>query len=179
MLTADTAALVIVDMQSTLLAAMTDPDKLLAQTKKLILGARALELPILCLEQNPARLGPTAPEIAQTLEGFAPIPKMSFGACGCGEFVEALSSTGRRRILLAGIETHVCVHQTAAGLLAMGLEVQVVADAVSSRTPENRDIGLQRMRDDGVRITSVEMALFELLRVAEGERFKAVLKIVK
>ena len=179
MLTPETTLLVIVDLQSTLLAAMTDTDKLLAQTKKLILGTRALDLPILWLEQNPARLGPTTPEVAQCLEGFAPIPKMSFGACGCAEFVGALRASGRRRILLAGIETHVCVHQTAAGLLGMGLEVQVVADAVSSRTPDNRDIGLQRMRDDGVRITSVEMALFELLSVAGGERFTAVLKFVK
>lgn len=179
MLTADTAALVIVDLQSSLLAAITDSDKLLRNAQKLILGVRALGLPVLWLEQNPARLGPTAPEIAQALEGLAPLPKMSFGACGCGEFVEALRATGRRRILLAGIETHVCVHQTAAALLGQGLEVQVVADAVSSRTPENRDIGLQRMRDDGVRLTSVEMALFEMLRVAEGDRFRAILKIVK
>ena len=179
MLTPETAVLVIVDMQTTLLAVMPDAGKLLVQTKKLILGARALAVPVLRLEQNPARLGPTAPEIAQCLEGSTPIPKMSFGACGSGDFVGALRATGRRRILLAGIETHVCVHQTAAGLLGMGLEVQVVADAVSSRTAENRDIGLRRMRDDGVRSTSVEMALFEMLRVAEGDRFKAVLQIVK
>lgn len=179
MLTAEGTVLVIVDMQTTLLAAMAGADKLLVQSRKLIMGARALDVPILWLEQNPSRLGPTAGEIARELEGYTPIPKLSFGACGCVDFVDALRATGRRRILLAGIETHVCVHQTAAGLLGMGMEVQVVADAVSSRTCENRETGLRRMRDDGVRLTCVEMALFEMLRVAEGDRFKAVLKIIK
>jgi len=85
----------------------------------------------------------------------------------------------RRQILICGIETHVCVYQTTVDLLASGYEVEVVADVVSSRTDENREIALQRMRDEGAGITSVEMALFELMRVAEGPKFKEVSRIVK
>jgi nicotinamidase-related amidase len=85
----------------------------------------------------------------------------------------------RNQILIAGIETHICVYQTAVDLVDMGVEVQVVTDAVSSRTAENKGIGLQKMRDAGASWTSVETALFELLGVAEGEVFKSLLKIVK
>ena len=85
----------------------------------------------------------------------------------------------RRQILICGIETHVCVYQTAVDLLASGYEVEVVADVVSSRTAENREIALQRIRDEGAGITSVEMALFDLMKVAEGPKFKEVSKIVK
>jgi nicotinamidase-related amidase len=85
----------------------------------------------------------------------------------------------RRQFLLAGIEAHVCVYQTAVDLLEMGYEVEVVADAVASRTPENRQIGLERVRRAGAALTSVETVLFELLRVAEGPRFKEILAIVK
>jgi nicotinamidase-related amidase len=82
-------------------------------------------------------------------------------------------------VLIAGIETHICVYQTAAGLVDMGVEVQVVADAVASRRPENKALGLQKMRDVGAGLTSVETALFELLQVADGDKFKNVLRIVK
>ena len=90
-----------------------------------------------------------------------------------------LAALNRRQVLLAGIETHICVYQTALDLLQAGYEVQVVADAVSSRTAENRQLGLQRMQAAGAILTSTEMALFELLRVAAGPKFKAINQIVK
>jgi len=90
-----------------------------------------------------------------------------------------LKNLNRKQVLIAGIETHICVYQTAADLVDMGVEVQVVTDAVSSRRLTDKEIGLQKMRDSGSSVTSVETALFELLKVAEGEPFKQILRIVK
>jgi nicotinamidase-related amidase len=104
---------------------------------------------------------------------------MSFSSCRNDRFLQALNALNRKQVLIAGIETHVCVYQTAAELVDIGYDVQVVTDAVSSRNMENKEIGLQRMRDSGVSLTSVETALFELLKVAEGEQFREILKIVK
>lgn len=137
------------------------------------------QIPVLLSEQNPARLGPTIPEITSLLTDAAPVSKMSFSCCGDKIFMQQLEALNRKQIVISGIETHVCVYQTAVHLVEMGYEVQVVTDAVSSRTLENKQIGLQRMKDCGVILTSVETALFELLGVAEGESFKAILQIVK
>ena len=93
--------------------------------------------------------------------------------------MQALNEVNRKQILITGIETHICVYQTAVDLVEMGYEVQVVTDAVSSRTAENKEVGIQKMSNAGVHITSTEMALFELLEKAEGPRFKQILKIVK
>ena len=90
-----------------------------------------------------------------------------------------MEDTGRKQVLMIGIETHVCVYQTAVDLLQTGYEVYLVADAVSSRTSENKQIGIRAMKDAGAKITSVEMALFEMLKVARGDKFKQVIKIVK
>lgn len=138
-----------------------------------------LNIPILRLEQNPAGLGPTLPEIAELMPDITPIGKMSFSACGNPAFMQALKAADRSQLLLVGIEAHICVYQTAIDLLKRSYEVQVVADAVSSRTVENREVALMKMRDSGVGLTSVEMALFELLGVAEGRQFKEIAKIVK
>ena len=108
-----------------------------------------------------------------------PISKMSFSSCRSGPFVQALKALSRGQVLIAGIETHVCVYQTAVDLVDLGYEAQVVTDAVSSRTPENKKIGLRKMSDAGVGLTSVETVLFELLKVAEGESFKEIIRIVK
>ena len=94
-------------------------------------------------------------------------------------FPGKLRESGRRQVLIAGIETHVCVYQTTRDLLDRGFHVEVVADAVSSRTVENKEIGLTRIRDEGAAVTSVEMALFELLKTAEAEHFKEIAQLVK
>lgn len=175
---ADTA-LLIVDIQEKLFRTMHAKEALLDNAQRLVRGARALNLPIVWAEQNPRGLGPTVPELAGLLAGLAPISKMSF-SCGDSEGVmQALSAAGRSRVLLAGIETHICVYQTAMDLKAAGYEPEVVADACSSRTPENKAIGLAKIRAVGGGVTSVETALFELLRVAEGPVFKEILNIVK
>jgi nicotinamidase-related amidase len=179
MLSPGDTVLVVVDVQGKLAELMAERDALFQSLRRLIQGAQALGLPVLVTEQNPAGLGPTRPEIADLLAGVPRIPKLSFSCCGEPRFLEALAALGRRQVLLAGIEAHVCVYQTAAGLLDAGYHVEIVADAVSSRAARNRDIGLQKARDAGAALTCVETALFELLRTAEAPAFKAVLKAVK
>jgi len=112
------------------------------------------------------------------LPGITPIQKADFGCFGCAEFVEALEGLGRRTLVLTGIEAHICVLQTALGALP-DYAVYVVADATSSRTPENRDLALQRMLQAGVTITSTEMVMYEVLRRAGTDEFRAVLQLVK
>lgn len=179
MLRLENTLLLLVDVQGKLAHSMHDREALFANLQRLIRGVQALELPILWMEQYPQGLGPTVPEISSLLEGYRPIAKTSFSCCGSEAFLQALAATGRWQVLLAGIETHVCIYQTTADLLARGYHVEVVADAVSSRTAQNREIGLQRVRAVGAALTSVEMALFELQRVAEGPRFKELLRIVR
>jgi len=158
---------------------MHGKELLFKNVQKLIKGIQILGIPILWVEQNPRGLGPTIPEIADILSNIQPISKMSFSSCRNDRFLQALNALNRKQVLIAGIEAHVCVYQTAAELVDIGYDVQVVTDAVSSRNMENKEIGLQRMRDSGVSLTSVETALFELLKVAEGEQFREILKIVK
>jgi nicotinamidase-related amidase len=179
MLAVDKCALVVIDIQGKLAQLMHQKEALFENAQKLIKGVQILEIPIIVTEQYPKGLGPTIPEIAALFPNFKPIPKVAFSCCGDEGFQRELLAVNRRQILICGIETHVCVYQTTVDLIASGHEVQVVADVVSSRTAENREIGLQRMWDEGAKITSTEMALFELMKVAEGPKFKEVSKIVK
>ena len=171
--------LVIIDVQERLVPAMHGRAELIDALGRLIRGARVLELPIVLTEQNPRGLGPTIPELAELLAGVEPLEKLSFSCCGCPAFLQKIEVLGRRQVLLAGIEAHVCVYQTAMDLLARGNQVEIVADAVSSRAASNVAIALRKAEAAGAGITSTEMALFELLGVAQGERFKEILRIVK
>ena len=170
--------LVVVDVQGKLARVVHESDATIRAAAKLIRCAKALGLPIVRTEQNPKGLGPTVPELAGLLDGEA-IAKVAFSCCGEKGFLDTMSRLGRNQVLLAGIETHVCVYQTAIDLHKFGYEVHVVADAVSSRTPANREIGLRKMEQAGADVTSVETALFELQRVAEGPAFKELMRIVK
>ncbi len=179
MLSVENAILIVIDIQGNLAHTVVDRESLFANTRKLIEGARVFDLPLLVTEQIPAKLGPTIPEIAGLLPGIRPIAKESFSCLRNGEFLQALRQAGRRQILLAGIETHICVYQTARELLEADYSVFVVADAVSSRAARNSEIGLQLIRGAGGTITSTETVLFELLGTAAHEKFKDIFKIVK
>ena len=179
MLATENSVLVLVDVQEKLARAMHEKEALLESTVKLVQGAKVLSIPILWTEQNPNGLGNTVPEVAELLSDLQPVTKLSFSCCGEIRFMERLKELNRKQALVAGIESHVCVYQTVMDLLNMGYEVQVVADAVGSRTPENKAVGLERCKELGASITSAETALFELLRVAEGDKFKQMLKVVK
>ena len=178
MLEIDSTVLVLVDFQGKLARIVQDSEQVIASACKLARAAAVLDLPIIWTEQNPAGLGPTVEELAGLLPGEA-IPKHAFSCWREPAFAKALAGRNRQSVLLAGIETHVCVFQTAADLCAAGYDVHVVADAVSSRTAANRQVGLARIAAAGATVTSVEMAVFELLGAAAGEKFKEILKIVK
>ena len=179
MLSVDNSVLLVIDVQEKLFRAIHQKEQLLDNLQRLIKGIKVLEIPILLTEQYPQGLGTTIPEIAQLLPDSKPLPKVNFSCCGDAAFLQAFKKLNRKQVLIAGIESHVCVYQTAADLLTAGYEVYVVRDGVSSRTEQNIDIGLKMMAQLGAKITSTETALFELLKVAKGDKFKAISKIVK
>lgn len=179
MFTAENSAVVIIDIQEKLFRVMYEKEALSSNIQKLIKGIQIMDIPIIVTEQNPDGLGLTIPEISNILPGLQPIPKFSFSCCGEESFQRKLEELHRKQVLITGIETHICVYQTAIDLLSLGYEVQIVADCVSSRTQENRDLALNRMSMEGALLTSTEMVLFELLKTAKEERFKAISAIVK
>jgi len=171
--------LVVVDVQGKLAQLMHDKDALFATLRQIIGGVKALNLPILWCEQVPDKMGPTIPEVAALLAGLHPIAKHAFSCWGDERFRSDAQSLQRKQVLLVGIEVHVCVYQTAMEMVKAGFEVQVVADACSSRTPENKLLGLERIREAGAGLTCTETCLMELLRDANAPEFKDVLKLIK
>jgi nicotinamidase-related amidase len=179
MLDIENCSLVIVDVQGKLARIMYEKELLFKNIQILIKASRILNIPILWCQQVPKALGPTIPEIAELLTGVEPINKSSFSCCGNEKFNQKLKKLNRNQVLICGIETHVCVYQTAVDLLCKGFYVCVIADAVSSRTKESRKLALKRIVADGAKISSVEMALFELLKTAEHPNFKEIARLVK
>ncbi len=137
------ACLVVVDIQGKLATIVDESETVIQNVAKLVQAMQALEVPVLWLEQNPTRLGGTSLEIAQHMQG-QPIPKMAFSACQEEAFKEAVTASGRTQFIVTGIETHICVYQTARQLKEQGFEVEVVVDAVSSRTKMNKEVGLEK-----------------------------------
>lgn len=179
MLEKEKAVLVFVDVQGRLHEIMDGKKALDAHLDRLIRCAQLLEVPVIATEQIPEKLGPTSEPLRTLLEGAAFIPKSSFSCCGESRFMEQLERFGRRQVILAGIETHVCVYQTAIDLLESGRELFIAADAVSSRSAENRVLALQAMQSAGAQVLPTESILFALLRDAADPRFKELLKLVK
>jgi nicotinamidase-related amidase len=167
--------LVVVDVQEGFRKAIPDFDRIAKAIATLIEGAEAIGIPILITEQYPKGLGETVTEVAEHLpDGVQPLEKVVFAASEA----EGFDLEGRDQALICGIETHVCVNQTALDLLGSGVEVQVAEDAVGSRLDENRRIGLHKMDQAGAVMTSVETALFELLGRAGTDEFKTVQKLI-
>ena len=179
MLSRTAAVLIMIDFQGNLAEAMHDKENLFANNVKLIQGFKALSLPVMVTEQIPAKLGPTISQLASLLDDVKPVAKETFSCWANRDFRDRLESLTRRHVVLTGIECHICVYQTALDLMAEGYSVHLVADAVSSRTPENREIGMQAIKSAGAQITSTEMVLFELLRTAADPKAKDIFKIVK
>lgn len=173
------AGLVVVDIQERLLPAIHERERVVANAARLVKGAAIMRLPIFVTEHYRKGIGPTAPEVAAAVPDFAPIEKITFNSCDTEGFVDALEAKGVRDIVLCGIEAHVCVTQTCLGLLAQGFNVYVATDAISSRTPENHQIAVGRMRDAGAVIASTEMMLFELLGCGGTDEFKQILSLVR
>ncbi|MHC4174917.1 MAG: isochorismatase family protein [Planctomycetota bacterium] len=179
MLEIQKCCLVIVDVQGKLAQLMYGREALFKNIQILIKAAKSLDIPILWCQQCPESLGPTVPEIAQLLSDNEPLNKAAFSCCGSEQFNTKLNELARQQVLLCGIEAHVCIYQTTVDLLRKGFNVNVIADAVSSRTLENKQSTIDKMTAERINISCVEMALFELLKTAEHERFKQIAKLIK
>lgn len=171
--------LLVVDVQGRLARLMHESDAMIAQQRILIEACRLLDVPVVWAEQLPDKLGPTVPELTEKLAGLTPLSKSSFGCCGDAGLMEAIRASGRTQVLLSGIETHVCVWQTAAALRREDYAVHLVCDAVSSRSAFNREIAFRRMAQAGVCLGNVEMILFELMGSAGHPRFRDVTRLLK
>ncbi len=179
MLDEKNCCLVIIDVQGKLAQIMYNSEVLFKNIQILIKAAKILSIPIIWCQQIPKALGVTVPQIANLLTDNEPVNKSCFSCCGAHEFKEKISSLGRSQVMLCGIEAHVCVYLTSIDLIADGKEVHIIADAVSSRTSENRQIALERMLAEGAKISSTEMAIFEILKSAEHPQFKQIIQLVK
>lgn len=173
------SALLVVDVQPLLMPLIHDGDRLIDRIAFLTKIARLLEIPVFATEQNPSRMGTTHETLAPLVSDPAPFSKMCFGACGSAPFMSALSQSGRRQIVITGVETHICVSQTAQGLLEAGYEVVVCPDGVSARSLERHKLGMERIRDAGCVPAHTEAVAYEWLETAEHPRFKDALQIVK
>ncbi|HEU5337481.1 MAG TPA: hydrolase [Terriglobales bacterium] len=180
-LVAAECALVVVDIQEKLLPPIFEKERLVRNSQLVIRLAGILHIPALLTTQYCKGLGPVVPEIASLLPGAKAMDKLEFSCFGSREFTAALKALPGRRntVLLCGMETHICVMQTALGALEHGYRVHVASDAVSSRAEWNWKIGLQRMRDAGAVISSTEMMLYELLRSSGTPPFKELLPFLK
>lgn len=179
MLTTAHSMLLVIDVQGKLADLAWRSEQIQKNIRILIEGMKALDMPIVATEQYPKGLGPTAPAIAELLGDSPVIEKNSFSCCGEFAFETKLAELHKTDIIVCGIETHVCVYQTTRDLLAMGYNVHLVTDAVSSRTEENWKLGVSVCSSLGAKATSTEMVLFELLKESGTERFKAISKLVK
>jgi nicotinamidase-related amidase len=172
--------LAVIDIQEKLLPRIHDKERLLSNSQLLIRLANVLGMPVVVSTQYAKGLGPTVPAILSLLPGTRPVDKLEFGCFGNGEFCSAVSLlAGRNTLLLCGMETHICVMQTALGALSQGLQVHVAADAVGSRAELNWRLGLERMRDAGCVISSAEMMIYELLGKSGSPAFKEMLQYLK
>ena len=172
------ACVVVVDVQERLTPVMWNFGSTEKYIRALAQTARQLDLPVMATEQYPKGLGATIASVRELLPAD-PLVKMHFSCGADPEFTRALAGTGRKQVLLSGIESHVCVFQTARDLLDQGYEVFVCADAVTSRLEEHRRVALELMRDLGAVITSAETSIFDLLHTAGTPEFKAVSQFVK
>ncbi|MEL6432274.1 MAG: hydrolase [Pseudomonadota bacterium] len=175
---ASDSCLTIIDVQTKLLASMHAPEKAVENTRKLLLGAQCFDVPCLITEQNSGRLGPTAPEL-NIPEGFPRHDKMHFAAMQDDGIAKSFKLLGRKQVILTGLEAHICILQTAAGLIEQDYDVFVVADAVMTRAPSSLELALARLREYGANITTTEMVLFEWLERSNRSEFKDILQLIK
>lgn len=172
-------AIVLIDVQGKLAEIMQNSKELLRNIEILIKGAQLLNIPIIWTEQLPEKLGSTTKQISSLLANQKPIVKSEFSCVKNVEFSNFIKDKKYNHFLLCGIETHVCVYQTAKDLIDLGHEVEIITDGVSSRTELNRTIGIEKIISLGGKITSVEMLLFEKQEIAGGNKFRKLIKIVK
>lgn len=170
---------VMVDVQTSLADVMGERAPTVAAARLLVRVAGRLDLPVIVTRQNPAKLGDTVPELLDALGAHVPVDKMAFDCLAEPRFAARLEATERRTVIIAGMEAHICVLQTALSLVRSGYAVHVVADAVCSRRAQDRDVALSRLRHAGVVITTAEQVVYEAVGEAGTDRFRDVLRFVK
>lgn len=173
----DDTVLVIVDLQEKLMVAMKHREQVCNNTRLLLVAADQMGIPVIVTEQYPRGLGPTVEEVQSNLKTYSRIEKMKFSAFD--DMKEGLAATQRKTVLMVGSETHVCVFQTTRDLVEAGYTVQVVNDAVCSRTKTNFLCGLMLMQGAGAVITNTETVLFDLMKIAGSPEFKVIAPLVK
>lgn len=171
-------ALLIIDIQEKLMPVILDAEMVFANTNKLLKGASILNIPVILTEQYPKGLGNTCAEI-ELPENILPVEKMCFSCMRSENIIQQLKANNITTLILCGVESHICVLKTALEALENNFEVHVVADAVSSRTKENKQLSLERIRQSGAFIVSTEMILFQLIDEAGTEAFKAISRLIK
>lgn len=179
MLIRQDTGLIVVDIQGKLAQIVHDSGSLISNCKKLVLGAQVLELPIIWLEQNPDKLGATHSEISQVLSSLSPITKYTFNSCNEPDFLAAIEASGVTNWLICGIEAHICVSQTAQGLMERNYKVHLITDCVSSRKAENKQLALTKMTELGVQTSGLEMCLYELVADCRNDEFRPILHLIK
>lgn len=172
------SAVAAIDLQPSFLAGISKREAVVARSRFLLECARVLEVPAIGTEQYSQRMGATEPSVA-TLLAEPANDKLCFSAGGCEGFMRALEATGRRMVVVVGIETHICVAQTSLDLLERGFTVLVCADAVGARSTEAHEIGLRRLGEAGCIVTHTESVVYEWMRSAEHPKFREVLRLVK
>lgn len=174
----DNTILLIIDIQEKLASIMKHREGVIDNTKILITAAKEMEMPIIITEQYPKGIGPTVEEIKEVVDNVKPFEKTSFTAY-TDKIKEALDATGRKKVVITGMETHICVFQTARDLIDNGYEVFIARDAVCSRTKENFLNGLELMKEAGAVISNTEAIVFDLLKVSGTPEFKVLSKLIK
>lgn len=175
----ENSAGLVIDIQGRLFPHMDQNEALLRKCITLIQGLKVLEVPLVITEQYPKGLGATVEDIAKLVAGDPLVEKLSFSCCDEPAVLQTVPIQNRKTIIICGIEAHVCVLQTVVDFLAAGYLPVVVEDCISSRSPEDKRVAVERMRSEGAILTTCESILFELARVAGTEEFKAISRLVK
>jgi len=179
MLNPETTLLVVIDVQGNLARVVAESESAIRAVGQLVQGSGLLGIPVLLTAQVPEKIGHTIPEIAGLLPDQTDMPRVHFSIWQDAAVRQAIRNSRRQQLLICGFEAHICLYQSSLDLIAEGFEVYLAADAVSSRNPYNKTIALQELSNQGVHLTTVEMALFSMLRSAQHPAFKSISKLIK
>lgn len=178
-ISSEDATLLVVDIQDRLAVVMEEKDDVVKNTGHLVELAKLFDIPVIVTEQYPKGLGPTVHEVKEILPVYAPIEKTSFDCCGAEDFLDVVRNVNRKKIIVAGMETHVCVLQTVLSLIKEGYEIHLASDAICSRDARNKRIALDMMASAGAVVSCTETILFQVLRKAGTDEFKTMVKLIK
>ncbi|MGI6260072.1 MAG: hydrolase [Anaerolineaceae bacterium] len=179
MLKQEQTLLVIIDVQGNLAKVVSDAEAANQNVHRIAQAGLALELPIILTAQAPEKIGHTTPELRQILPDHHEYPRLSFSVWADTAVRAAIEETGRKQVLLCGFEGHICLYQTAMDMLAEGYEVYMLTDAISSRSLYNKETALRELSAQGVHLTTVEMALFSILRDASHAQFRTISRLIR